>query len=169
MVQCSKAQFCEIQVTEPRENYIDWTDKYSLKNWIITLDLFCGSSFDIGLFGSCFFIGYLTSCMIFPPLADVYGRKMFVIGVCIAQGLCFLVLLFIPSILVFYVTILIFGISVPLKNMIAYTHLMEFLPGKVTEASGVLFFIDGMNLVFSPLILMYLTINTNVFLWIGLV
>lgn len=80
-----------------------------------------------------------------------------------------MVLLFIPSILVFYVTILIFGISVPLKNMIAYTHLMEFLPGKVTEASGVLFFIDGMNLVFSPLILMYLTINTNVFLWIGLV
>jgi len=53
--------------------------------------------------------------------------------------------------------------------MIAYTHVMEFLPGKVTEASGLLFFIDGMVLVLSPLTLMYLTTNTDVFLWAGVI
>jgi MFS family permease len=167
MVQCSKQQFCSINPPLPRENYIDWTNKYSLKNWIITLDLYCGSSFEIGLFGSLFFLGYLCSCLVFPPMADIYGRKIFVIIVCIEQCICFLALLFIPNTYVFYIAIFIFGSSVPLKGMIAYTHLMEFLPEYVTLASGVLFFIDGMILVVSPLVLMYFTINTNIFLWAG--
>ena len=153
----------------PRDSYIDWSNPYSLKNWIISLDLYCGTSFEIGLFGSFFFFGYLCSCLVFPPLADIYGRKVFVIAVCIEQGLCFLALLFVPNIYVFYIAIFIFGTSVPLKNMIAYTHIMEFLPGRVTQASGVLFFLDGMILVASPLAVMYITTNTDIFLWFGVI
>ncbi len=89
--------------------------------------------------------------------------------VIIEQAICFLVLLFFPSTLVYYVTIFIFGNSVPLKNMIAYTHMMEFLPGRVTEISGYLFFTEGMILVVSPLILEFVSNNTNVFLWLGLI
>jgi hypothetical protein len=63
----------------------------------------------------------------------------------------------------------IFGISAPIKNMIAYTHMMEFLPGRVTEVSGFLFFTDGMSLVLSPLLLQFITNNTFVFIWVGLV
>jgi hypothetical protein len=69
----------------------------------------------------------------------------------------------------FYIVILLFGISVPLKNMIAYTHLMEFLPGRVVTYSGFLFFIDGMILTVSPLILMYVSIDTNIFNWFGVI
>ena len=47
--------------------------------------------------------------------------------------------------------------------------MMEFLPGRVTEASGILFFFEGMILVISPLVLMYLTVSTDVFLWTGLI
>lgn len=100
-------------------------------------------------------------------MADIYGRKIFVIIVCIEQALCFLALLFIPSATVFYAIIFIFGTSIPLKNMMAYTHMMEFLPGRVTEISGYLFFTEGMILVVSPLILMFVTVNTDIFLWIG--
>lgn len=102
-------------------------------------------------------------------MADIYGRKIFVIIVCIVQGLCFLVLLLIPRPIVFYGTIFIFGTSIPLKNMMAYTHLMEFLPGRVTEFSGYLFFTEGMLLVISPLILIFVTVNTDIFLWVGLI
>lgn len=80
-----------------------------------------------------------------------------------------MILLFFPSTLVYYVTIFIFGNSVPLKNMIAYTHMMEFLPGRVTEISGYLFFTEGMILVVSPLILQFVSNNTNIFLWAGLI
>ena len=124
---------------------------------------------DIGIYGSLFFLGYLSSCLVFPPLADIFGRKIFVIAVCIEQAICFAVLIFIPYKIVFMVTLFIFGSSVPLKNMIAYTHMMEFLPGRVTEASGILFFFEGMILVVSPLVLMYTTNHTDVFLWAGLI
>jgi hypothetical protein len=63
----------------------------------------------------------------------------------------------------------VFGTSVPLKNMIAYTHMMEFLPGRVTEISGILFFIDGMVLVICPLALQFVTNNTAVFVWAGII
>ena len=49
---------------------------------------------------------------------------------------------------------------------------MEFLPGRVTEVSGYLFFIEGMILVISPLILQFVSNNsnsTNIFLWAGLI
>jgi hypothetical protein len=62
----------------------------------------------------------------------------------------------------------IFGISAPIKNMIAYTHMMEFLPGRVTKMSGFLFFTDGMSLVLSPLLLKFISNNTFVLIWIGL-
>jgi hypothetical protein len=45
---------------------------------------------------------------------------------------------------------------------------MEFLPSKVSEVSGFMFFMDDMIQVFSPLALMYLTSNTDVFLWAGI-
>jgi MFS family permease len=151
----------------PRETMIDWNNSYSLNNWVNTLDLYCASSFEIGLFGSMFFFGYLIACVIFPPLADTYGRKIFVIGVCTSHLFCFLSMLFIPSVLSFYITIFVFGASGPLKNMIAYTHLMEFLPSKVSDVSGFLFFIDDFLQVICPLILLYITKNSNVFLWAG--
>lgn len=166
---CSKQEFCAIEVSGDRGDYIDWSNKYSLKNWIRSLGLYCSSSFEIGLYGSLFFFGYLSSCLVFPPMADIYGRKIFVIIVCIVQGLCFLVLLLIPNPIVYYATIFIFGTSIPLKNMMAYTHLMEFLPGRVTEYSGYLFFTEGMLLVISPLILIFVTVNTDIFLWVGLI
>ena len=75
--------------------------------------------------------------------------------------------LFVPNSYVYYVIIFIFGSSVPLKNMIAYTHLAEFLPGRVAGMSGLMLFLDGMILVVSPLV-MYVTSNTERFLWVGL-
>lgn len=70
--------------------------------------------------------------------------------------------------LAFYLAIFVIGSSVPLKNMIAYTHLMEFLPGRVSKMSGFMIFLDGMILVVSPLILQYVTINTDIFLYAAL-
>jgi hypothetical protein len=74
----------------------------------------------------------------------------------------------VPNVLFYYVAIFLFGASGPLKNMIAYTHLMEFMGTKISEVSGVIFFLDDFVSVLSPLALMYLTKNTNSLLWFGL-
>jgi MFS family permease len=60
------------------ESYIDWTNQYSLRNWITRLNLDCrGDSLVIGFFGSYEFFGQLVACIIFPPLADLFGRRIF--------------------------------------------------------------------------------------------
>lgn len=61
------------------------------------------------------------------------------------------------------------GASCPLKAMIAYTHLMEWIPGKEPLVSGLLFCYDGFLFVLCPLLLVYVSNNTIIFLWIGLI
>ena len=52
--------------------------------------------------------------------------------------------------------------------MIHYTHLMEFLPGRVAFMSGFMIFLDGMVLVISPITILLITKNLEFFLWVGL-
>jgi hypothetical protein len=58
------------------------------------------------------------------------------------------------------------GVSVPLKSIIAYSHMMEFLPGRVSSLSGYMLFLDGMVLVISPIILKFISKNTDTLLLI---
>lgn len=147
---------------------IDWTSRYSLNNWISTLNMHCSSSFEIGVFGSLFFAGFLFSCAVFPPLSDKYGRKIFVIGVCFVQVAAFICMVLFPNTMMYYLMNTIVGGTQPLKSMIAYTHLMEWSPGKESVISGVLFSYDGFLFILCPLMLLYVSNNTMMFIWIGL-
>lgn len=53
------------------------------------------------------------------------------------------------------------GYTHPPKSMVAYSHLMEFLPGRECKVSGMLMFIDGLVLVVSPMLLLYVTNDLN--------
>jgi hypothetical protein len=41
--------------------------------------------------------------------------------------------------------------------MVAYTHLAEFLPGRVSKMSALMLFMDGMILVVSPMVFQFVT------------
>jgi hypothetical protein len=41
--------------------------------------------------------------------------------------------------------------------MVAYTHLAEFLPGRVSKMSALMLFLDGMILVVSPMVFQFVT------------
>lgn len=51
--------------------------------------------------------------------------------------------------------------------MVGYTHLVEFLPGKASFYTGILFFLDGFVVVLTPLILL-VTKETDIFVYIAL-
>lgn len=53
--------------------------------------------------------------------------------------------------------------------MIAYTHLMEWCHGYESLVSGLLFFYDGFMFVLCPILLLYVSINTNMFIYFGLI
>ena len=65
-------------------------------------------------------------------------------------------------------TIFIFGSSAPLKSMVAFTHLAEFMPGRVAKLSALMLFLDGMILLISPMIYQFVTNQTEWFLYAGL-
>lgn len=93
-VHCSREQMCastlsfrnrtmgmgpeDMEVEGVFESQVDWQNQYSLRNWITRLNLDCrGDALIISLFGSYEFFGQLVACMVFPPLADLFGRKLF--------------------------------------------------------------------------------------------
>ena len=76
--------------------------------------------------------------------------------------------IFLPYQYLFYVTIFIFGSSAPLKSMVAFTHLAEFMPGRVAKLSALMLFLDGMILLLSPMIYQFVTNQTGWFLYAGL-
>eukprot|EP00347_Sterkiella_histriomuscorum_P006274 403353395 len=167
---CQREQFCSADVLpRPLSWEVDQTSRFSLNNWITVLDMHCSSSFEIGLFGSLYFAGYLFSCAIFPPLSDKFGRKIFTIGVCFVQLIALAAMLFIPNIMVYYLVNAIIGASQPLKAMIAYTHLMEWSHGYESITSGILFCYDGALFVLCPLMLLFISNNTQMFVWIALI
>ena len=139
---------------------VDWTSSYSLENWFVLLDIHCASSFEVGLFGSLYFAGFLLSSALIPPFADKYGRKFFVIIVCVVQTIGFGLMILIPNLTLYYVLNFILGASVTCKAMVAYTHLMEWIPGKEGHISGLIFGFDGLMFVICPPILVYITRNT---------
>jgi hypothetical protein len=59
------------------------------------------------------------------------------------------------------------GLGIVLKCFVLYTLLMELLPGRTAIATSIIFFIDGLIFVWSPLLLMYISKNTTIFLYIS--
>lgn len=57
---------------------IDWGQINSLQNWIVDMELYCISDFEMGFFGSCHFIGFAVGAVLFN-ITNVIGRKWFLI------------------------------------------------------------------------------------------
>lgn len=109
---------------------VDWSSSYSLHNWIVKLGLECENQYAIGLFGTLEFSGQLLACIIFPPLADLVGRRLFTFIGLGMQTTVFILLLAFKSFKLFYLLIFILGNAVIIRYLIVYAHLMEFVAVK---------------------------------------
>jgi MFS transporter, putative metabolite transport protein len=122
----------------------------------------CESRLKVGMFGTLYFLGFLISSLIFPPMSDRVGRKkMFMLGA-FAQVFTFLGMLFFKTLTSHYLLIFSLGVSQPVKTMIAYTHMMEFLPDRESMVSGTFMCLDGLIYFFSPLFFKNLSNNLDV-------
>jgi MFS family permease len=79
MYSCEPKDFCgNPSITyKPDYDLTHYKDGESkpLHNWTEKLDLACVSDYKIGLIGSSYFIGWVCTLLIFPGLADYFGRK----------------------------------------------------------------------------------------------
>jgi hypothetical protein len=70
----------------------------------------------------------------------------------LVQIFVFIGFLFLKDLYSQYMMVFLLGLSQPVKSMIAYTHLMEFLPDRESNVSGLFMCLDGMIYMVSPLI-----------------
>lgn len=72
---CEQSDVC-LGESEPQIDYlIDYTDKYSLYNWIQQLGIICATGAQLGFYGSMQYVGQTSSAIPLPWLSDQYGRK----------------------------------------------------------------------------------------------
>ena len=54
---------------------INWESSRSIINWVDEMNLLCATKFQIGLFGSIYFMGFAISG-VFLKLSDHFGRRV---------------------------------------------------------------------------------------------
>lgn len=76
------------------------------------------------MIASSYFIGYLVGSLIFPCLADRYGRKPFELLGMVAYSLCLILIMSGESLVTLYVAMILFGLRCPLNTQISYIHIL---------------------------------------------
>lgn len=71
---CKKREICENSYTHD-QYHADTNDSEYIDNWVEKFELLCEPKYKIGLIGSMYFIGVITTLTFVPLLADMCGRK----------------------------------------------------------------------------------------------
>ncbi|CAI2367215.1 unnamed protein product [Moneuplotes crassus] len=86
---CKRNQICINGM--PKESMIwgiNWDSSRSINNWVDEMDLMCATKFQIGLFGSIYFLGFAFSG-VFLKFSDHFGRRKIIQVGCLFS--CFIV------------------------------------------------------------------------------
>ena len=106
---------------------VDYSDRRSLHNWFTQLNLVCEDDKTIGLVGSLGFLGWALTAIIVTPLADKYGRKMWIITSIIAGTLLYGGLYSVHSLEWMMLVMFLLGVTIPGRMGVAFVYASEFL------------------------------------------
>jgi uncharacterized membrane protein YesL len=132
-----------------------------------------GSKLWISIANPTFWLVSLASCILEAiyhlahSLAEKNGRKLFLILGNVIQAIAFLTMILIENTYVYLIAMFVIGFTVPMKNIIGVSHLLELIPGKESLVSGILFCWEGACFIYCPAILLFVTIDTKVFLYMA--
>jgi len=117
------------------------------------------------MIGTIYFVGYIAGSTYFPRLADVYGRKPFVVIGGFLQSICTLALVYSYSLTLVYVNMFIFGISSPFLSSIGYNYIIELIPEVMENPiNTVIMIVDGCGSLIGIIYFTYLSSDINSFL-----
>ena len=68
---CEREESCRAGV----DYAYDDGDGSSVKNWVTNMDLICAEEYEIGLFGSLYFVGFTLGFIFLVPAIDSFGRR----------------------------------------------------------------------------------------------
>ena len=105
-------------------------------------NLYCKSSFMIGLFGSLYYIGYALYG-VYLKQSDRYGRKAILITSCAFQGILWATLHFSDNYIVYYVCLFLCGIAT-VRSTVLYIYVTEWFPAGKKIFPGALCLASGL-------------------------
>ena len=80
------------------------------------------------MIGTIYFVGYIGGSIYFPRLADIYGRKPFVIVGGFIQSIWAFFLLYSNNFTLIYINMFLIGIASPFLASIGYNYVIELIP-----------------------------------------
>ena len=138
--------FSEINGFEYR---VDWNSIYSIDNWVTSMNLECAPEYQIGLFGSLYFIGYLLGSALLTRYADVKGRKWILLYSLLTSTIAAWLFLLTNSLTITYILILINGFVIAPTASISYLYMMEVVEEKNKMMFNcITWTIDALDIIF---------------------
>jgi MFS family permease len=131
-------------------NYtINWDNQTSLYNWVEQLDLICVDKEHIGLIGSVYFMGWTTTCLVVPPPADRYGRRLIFLGCITLLLVSYAWLMFTHNINVTISMMYLQGFITSGRITVGYVYMQEFMTPKWRVVIGATWNVfDGLTYLF---------------------
>lgn len=83
--------------------------------------------------------------------------------------ICYSVTLFNTFIYVQFGVCFVNGLAYGIKYFVMYTLMLEYVPGRESTVTGILFFYEGMIFIYSPLLIMFGFKNTQIFILIAFI
>ena len=120
---CTPADFCSDPTVTSFEPNMDLADSYY--NWILKFDLLCASKMKIGIIGSSPFIGWVSTLLFIPRLADVYGRYKIILIGNIVQLLALTMTIFTRSFPLLLVGLLTIGMTSTIRVQVSVLFVYE--------------------------------------------
>ena len=71
-ISCTPKEFCSDPTVVSYMPNMNLSSSY--ENWVGKYDLACASSMKMGMIGSIYFIGFISTMLFLPRLSDVHGR-----------------------------------------------------------------------------------------------
>ena len=139
----------------------------NLDNWFVRLSFHDEANWKIGLIGTIYFFGFIAGSTYFPRLADIYGRRPFVIVGGFIQSICTLLLIFSPNLMVIYFNMFMIGIASPFLSSIGYNYMIELIPESIENPVNTLIMcLDACGSLIGILFFTYFSKSVDTFLWI---
>lgn len=107
---------------------IDRSADDTITNWITELDLVCISKFNLGIFGSLYFVGYVIGALTFVRLGDTIGRKPVLLFGTTLFWITSVCTYFATNLYLMYFLTLMLGIFEMVRFSLAYLLMVELLP-----------------------------------------
>lgn len=121
---CTEADFCG---NAHIDFWIDFDHERSLINWSERIGLICRPGWQVGLLGSAFFAGWVSTLLWVPLFANHFGRlRVFQLS-CFMSVILYVVFLFSRSYLLTLASMFLMGATTSGKLGVGYPYLMELL------------------------------------------